>query len=88
MTEKISESCEQFRQQNGNANYSNKDLLIYLLTKTEKIEVKIGNVEKEVVSHVTYCKTIIDAKKGFKENIFQIITFIIAIVAAIGVFLF
>ena len=74
MAEKIKESCEQFRRQNGNDNYSNKDLLIHLLSKMDTIQTQI-------TSQVTFCQTHLAEKKGFKNYVFQIITFLIAITA-------
>jgi hypothetical protein len=61
---------------NGNANYSNKDLIIHVLNKVDKVEEKI-------TKQTTFCKTHMDEKKSFKNNIFQIVTFVIAVLAVV-----
>ena len=76
MADMIKESSEQFRKMNGNNSYSNKDLLIHLLNK-------VDNVEEKITTQVTFCKTHMEEKKGLKRNIFQGVTFIIAIVAIV-----
>ncbi len=75
-TQTIKESCEQFRQKNGNDNYSNKDLLIHLLNK-------VDNIGASLTTQVTFCKTHLAEKKGFKNYAFQIITFLIAFTAIV-----
>lgn len=66
MSSEMKETIKEFKQQNGNISFTNKDLIMYLVTKVDKIEETLLTGAGKIAENRARVDTII---LGFKVGI-------------------